>query len=169
MVPYKVVRSRFHAAKVSDDILTMALSSCAVLVRGNFALKSNLAKFLNTASGGEMKKRMMRELRDLILLLLNMHGMVQRERLVRAYVARAQSTSCYSAMNADTITFVLDTVGKKGQDCWVARVDDDEEFAAVAACHGVFWMKKKKALLGLIELYENMEVEEEDMEWGDIV
>ena len=42
-------------------------------------------------------------------------------------------------------------------------MEDDEEFAAdfpeVAACHGVYWMKKKEMLIGLIELYENSEVE----------
>ena len=53
MIPYRVLRSRFHPNKVSDEMLTMALSSVAVLVRGNFALKSTLAKFLHAAGGGD--------------------------------------------------------------------------------------------------------------------
>jgi len=166
MIPYRILRSRFHVNKVSDEILTMALSSCAVLVRGNFSLKSNLAKFLNlSGGGGEERKKMMRDLRDLILLLLNMHGMVQRERLTRAYSAKAERARGYDVITADSITFVLQTVAKKHDDCWVAKVEDDEEFAAdfpeVAACHGVYWMKKKEMLIGLIELYENAEVEAE--------
>ncbi|KAL7538143.1 hypothetical protein ACHAXR_008315 [Thalassiosira sp. AJA248-18] len=164
MIPYRIIRSRFHAGKVSDEILTMALSSCAVLCRGNFALKSKLAKFLNASGGGETKKKLMRELRDLILLLLNMHGKVQRERLVRAYSAKAGTTGGYECINADTITFILQTVTKKSHDCWVAKVDDDEEFAAdfpkVAACHGVYWMKKKEMMINLIELYEDAEMED---------
>ena len=159
MIPYRVIRSRFNANKVSDEILTAALSSCAVLVRGNFALKSNLANFLNESKGGDNKKKLMMELRDLILLLLNMHGMVQRERLVRAYSAKAEKMNAYEAITADTITFLLKTVAKKSDDCWVAKVEDDEEFAAkfpqVATCHGVYWMKKKEMLGDLIHLYEN--------------
>jgi len=169
MVPYRVLRSRFRPDKVPDEVLTLALSSCAVLVRGNFSLKSELAKFLSLSGvgSGEGRKRRLRELRDLILLLLNMHGMVQRERLERAYSAMAGRGvgGGYDAITADVIAFVLRTVAKKSDDCWVAKVEDDEEFAAVfpevAACHGVYWMKKKDMLIDLIELYENADVEEE--------
>ena len=167
MIPYRILRSTFNPNKVSDEILTMALSSCAVLVRGNFALKSKLAKFLNAAGGGENKKKLMRELRDLIMLLLNMHGRVQRERLVRAYAIKGESTpGYYDVINADTITFVLKTVAKPSQDCWVAKVDDDEEFAAdfpeVAACHGVYWVKRKQMMFNMVQLYENAEFEDDD-------
>ena len=110
-----------------------------------------------------MKKRKMRELRDLILLLLNVHGTVQRERLVRTYSTKAKSTDGYDCITPDLITFVLKTVARQEGDCWVAMVDDDEAFAAkfpeVAACHAVYWMKKKEALIGLIRLYESAEAE----------
>eukprot|EP00571_Detonula_confervacea_P005505 CAMPEP_0172319224 /NCGR_PEP_ID=MMETSP1058-20130122/37098_1 /TAXON_ID=83371 /ORGANISM="Detonula confervacea, Strain CCMP 353" /LENGTH=536 /DNA_ID=CAMNT_0013034223 /DNA_START=68 /DNA_END=1678 /DNA_ORIENTATION=+ len=166
MIPYRVLRSRFLVNNVSDEMLTMALSSCAVLVRGNFSLKSNLAKFLSASGGGEGRKKLMRELRDLILLLLNMHGMVQRERLTWAYSAKAERSTSYDAINADTITFVLQTVAKKSDDCWVAKVEDDEEFAAdfpkIAACHGIYWIKKKEMLVDLIELYENAQPDDDE-------
>mmetsp|Transcript_27027 Transcript_27027/g.46101 ORF Transcript_27027/g.46101 Transcript_27027/m.46101 type:complete len:559 (+) Transcript_27027:57-1733(+) len=170
MIPYRILRSRFHPSKVSDEILTVALSSCAVLVRGNFALQSHLAKFLTSLAigGGEERKRLLRDLRDLILLLLNMHGMVQRERLVRAYAAKAERGGGrgYEGITADIITFVLTTVARKDQDRWVAKVEDDEEFAGVfsevAACHGVYWMKKKEMLMPLVELYEGVEVDPVD-------
>ena len=104
----------------------------------------------------------MTDLRDLILLLLNMHGAIQRERLIYVYA----SSSKQSTINADTITFVLKTVAKKASrndgsncGCWVAKVDDDEDFAAmypeVAACHAVYWMKRKEMLIGSVRLYEN--------------
>ncbi|KAL3822235.1 hypothetical protein ACHAXA_005868 [Cyclostephanos tholiformis] len=188
MMPYCVIRSRFHPARVSDEILTAALSSCAVLVRGNFALKSTLAKFLSHAAGGgggggggdgRKKMKLMREMRDLILLLLNMHGMVQRERLARAYSSwrgggggdderRMAADGGYydPIINPDTITFVLKTVARKSDNCWIAKVDDDEGFAAkfpeVAACHALYWMKKREMLADLVELYES--VEDCDME-----
>lgn len=165
MIPYRVIRSRFQVNNVSDEILTMALSSCAVLVRGNFALKSDLAKFLNISGSGERKKKLLRELRDLILLLLNMHGMVQRERLIHAYSTKGESTGGYGAITGDMITFVLKTVARKSDNCWVAKVEDDEKFAAkfpdVGACHAMYWMKKKEMLVDLLELYENAEIEDE--------
>ena len=120
MIPYRVLRSRFHPAKVPDAMLTVALSSCTVLVRGNFALRLNMAKFLALTGGGERKLKLMRELRDVILLPLNMHGMVQRERLARAFSSRggggvgfverrmANNGSDYDPIiDPETITFVL--------------------------------------------------------------
>jgi DNA-directed RNA polymerase-3 subunit RPC5 len=164
MIPYCVIRSLFHASKVSDDMLTVALSSCAVLVRGNFALKSILAKFLTSASttgagggGGVTKLKLLRQLRDLILLLLNMHGMVGRQRLIKAF------SEYDSIIDPDTITFVLKTVARQShnmsRNCWVAKVDDDENFAldfpGVAACHAMYWTKKEEMLADLINLYED--------------
>ena len=150
MIPFSVLRSNFHPEKVSDEMLIMALSSCAVLVRGNFALKSSLAQFL--------KKDVMKEIRDLMLLLLNMHGSIQRERLVRAYETKASTNDDYAMINADFITFVLETIAKQTNGCWVAKVDDDVAFAArfpeLATCHGVYWVKKKEMLKELVELYE---------------
>jgi hypothetical protein len=149
---------------VPDEMLTVALSSCAVLVRGNFALRSNLANFLASTGGGKRKLKLMREMRDVILLLLNMHGMVQRERLARAYSSRGGGGGGGGydpIIDPDTITFVLATVARKSHDCWVAKVDDDEEFAArfpeVAALHAIYWMKKKEMLGELLELYESVE------------
>jgi len=163
MIPYRVIRSRFQVNNVSDDLLTMALSSCAVLVRGNFALKSNLAKFIDTSAegGGEKRKKMIRELRDLILLLLSMHGMIQRERLIKTYAVKSETTEGYESIDGDMITFILKTVARMDNDCWVAKVDDDDEFGSqfpeVAACHALYWMKKKELLNELVELYENVE------------
>jgi len=150
MIPFSVLRSNFHTEKVSDEMLIMALSSCAVLVRGNFALKSSLAQFL--------KKDVMKEMRDLMMLLLNMHGSIQRERLVRAFETKASTDDDYAVINADIITFVLETMAKLLNGCWVSKVPDDVVFAAkfpkFAACHGVYWMRKKEMLKELVELYE---------------
>lgn len=164
-IPYRVLRARFHPNKVPDRMLTVALSSVAVLVRGNFSLRSHLAKFLHLA-GGEEQKRTLMDLRDVILLLLNMHGAVQRERLTRACSAMAaQGARGYKAVTADTVAFVLGTVARKSPHgmCWVAKVEDDEGFAAefpeVGACHGVYWTKKKEMLLALLGFYENAEAE----------
>lgn len=158
MIPYRVIRSRFNADAVSDEILTMALSSCAVLVRGNFCLKSTLAQFINAGGTASKRGRALRELRDLILLLLNMHGMVQRERLIRVYAE--QEDEC-DIVTPETITFFLQTVAKRSSDrCWHPKVEDDEKFAAmfpeVAAFHGVYWVKKKEKIKKLVELYECM-------------
>ena len=163
MIPYCVLRPLFHATKVSDDMLTVALSSCAVLVRGNFALKSTLAKFLTCAAattggcggggGVTTKLKLLRRLRDLILLLLNMHGTVGRQRLIKAF------SEYDSIIDPDTITFVLKTVARQSNNCWVAKVDDDDQFCfnfpEVAACHAMYWTKKEEMLADLIDLYEN--------------
>ena len=169
-VPFRVLRARFHPKKVPDEILAAALSSVAVLVRGNFSLRSRLAKFLHRAAGGEeRKRRTLTDLRDVILLLLNMHGAVQRERLTHACaVMAARGARGYEAVTADAVAFVLGTVARRAErgTCWVSKVDDDEGFAAafpeVAACHGVYWTKKKELLWDLVELYENAEAEESD-------
>lgn len=158
MIPYRVIRSRLNAEAVSDEVLTMALSSCAVLVRGNFCLKSSLAQFINAGGTGNTKGKTMRELRDLILLLLNMHGMVQRERLIRVY---AQNGPGSVAVTPETITLLLQTVAQRSgaNNCWTPKVEDDEEFAAkfpeVAAHHGVYWVKKKTKMKTLVEIYES--------------
>ncbi|KAL7435665.1 hypothetical protein ACHAXM_004760 [Skeletonema potamos] len=150
MIPYRVLRSKFHSEKVSDEMLIMALSSCAVLVRGNFALKSSLAQFL--------KKDAMKEMRDLMLLLLNMYGSIQRERLIRVFQTKACTNDDYAVINADVITFVLETMAKLSNGCWVSKVEDDVVFAArfpeLASFHGVYWIKKKEMLKELVELYE---------------
>ena len=79
----------------------------------NFSLKSNLAKFLNLLGGSwEEREKMMRDLCDFILLLLDMHGIVQRGILMWAYSVRAERACGYDAITADSITFVLQTVAK---------------------------------------------------------
>jgi hypothetical protein len=166
MIPYRVIRARLNAEAVSDEVLTMALSSCAVLVRGNFCLKSSLAQFINVGGSGNTKGRTMRELRDLILLLINMHGMVKRERLVRVYGGTGDEPA---VVNPETITLLLQTVAQRtnGDNCWTPKVQDDEDFAAkfpeVAAFHGVYWMKKKTKMKRLVEMYESAS-NDEDME-----
>ena len=151
MIPYRVLRSNFHPSKVSDEMLIMALSSCAVLVRGNFALKSNLAQFLKNND-------VMKEMRDLMLLLLNMYGSISRERLIRAYDGKASTNDEYTVIDADMITFVLETIAKLSNGYWVSKVEDDVVFAArfpqLASYHAAFWMKKKEMLRDLVELYE---------------
>jgi len=164
MVPYRVLRSRFHPSKVSDEILVNALSACACIVRGNFAMKSSLAKFLKV--GGVKQRKMMCELRDLILMLLNVHGSIQRERLTKAYVSMTETNSDYDVVNVDTITFILKTVARKGDNCWVAKVQDDDEFAVqfptVAEMHAEYWAKKRTKLEELMTRYEKVEPERSD-------
>ena len=151
MIPYRVLRSNFHPSKVSDEMLIMALSSCAVLVRGNFALQSNLTQFLKNND-------VMKEMRDLMLLLLNMHGSISRERLIRAYESKASTKDEYKVIDADMITFVLETIAKLSNGYWVSKVEDDVVFAArfpqLASYHAAYWMKKKEMLRDLVELYE---------------
>lgn len=172
MIPYCVLRSLFRPTKVSDEMLTVSLSSCAVLVRGNYALKSTLAKFLTSAAstgtggggeggGGTTKLKLLRRLRDFILLLLSMHGMVERRRLIKAFSSsRGNGAGEHDCIiDPDTITFVLKTVARQSHNCWVAKVDDDKEFAVnfpeVAACHAMYWTKKEEMLADLINLYED--------------
>jgi DNA-directed RNA polymerase-3 subunit RPC5 len=150
MIPYRVIRCNFHNDRVSDEMLIMALSSCAVLVRGNFALKSSLTKFL--------KNEVMKEMRDLMLLLLNMHGSLSRDRLIRTFDVKASTNGAYKVINADTVTFVLETIAKLSNGSWLSKVEDDVFFAArfpeLASYHAVYWTKKKEMLNELVELYE---------------
>ena len=170
MIPYRVIRSRLSNKAISDNVLTMALSSCAVLVRGNFCLKSSLARFVNTVGSSNARGKAIRELRDLILLLLNMHGIVQRERLSMIY---SQQNIEFTVINPDIITALLETVAKRSNDsnCWVPKVKDDEQFAVtfpnVAAFHGVYWMKKKSKMIKLVQLYESASDKMEESQLED--
>ena len=100
----------------------------------------------------------MKEMRDLMLLLLNMHGSISRERLIRAYESKASTSDEYTVIDADMITFVLETIAKLSNGYWVSKVEDDAVFAArfpqLASYHAAFWMKKKEMLRDLVELYE---------------
>ena len=93
-----------------------------------------------------------------MMLLLNMHGSIQRERLIRVFETKASTNDDYAVINADVITFVLETMAKLSNGCWISKVEDDVVFAArfpeLASCHGVFWMKKKEMLSELVDLYE---------------
>ena len=155
MIPYRVIRSRLNVDLISDEVLTMALSSCAVLVRGNFCLKSSLCQFVNFGGSGSAKAKAMRELRDLVLLLLNMHGEVQRERLIEVYKENA-------FVSPDTITILLETVAKRSdsRNCWISKVEDDDSFATkfaeIVALHAVYWMKKKASMTKLVKTYESV-------------
>jgi hypothetical protein len=61
-------------------------------------------------------------------------------------------------IDADMITFVLETIAKLSNGYWVSKVEDDDVFAArfpqLASYHAAFWMKKKEMLRDLVELYE---------------
>jgi len=155
MVPYRVIRSRLNVDLISDEVLTTALSSCAVIVRGNFCLKSSLCQFVNFGGSGSAKGKAMRELRDLVLLLLNMHGEVQRERLIEVYKDNP-------TVSPDIITILLETVATKSdsRNCWIPKVDDDDSFATkfpeVVALHAVYWVKKKTSMKKLVKTYESV-------------
>jgi len=168
-IPYLVIRSRFPfpLSGVSDEALIEALSACAVLVRGNFVLKSSLLPFTN---------RHIQDARDLILLLLNKYGFVQREKLIQVYSRGGNTNSIHkmdsatpgneneedldSIVTADNINAILDIVGRKTLNGMELKIDDDftldEHFPHLVRRHAEYWLRKEARLAKLVTSYERL-------------
>eukprot|EP00592_Proboscia_alata_P012002 CAMPEP_0194393272 /NCGR_PEP_ID=MMETSP0174-20130528/123207_1 /TAXON_ID=216777 /ORGANISM="Proboscia alata, Strain PI-D3" /LENGTH=588 /DNA_ID=CAMNT_0039188939 /DNA_START=39 /DNA_END=1805 /DNA_ORIENTATION=- len=140
--PLLVLRKRFPAVPVPR--LLTALSGCAVLVRGNFVIKSSLCGL----------SPMVQRARDAILILMNKYGILQRELLVKFELPNV------------VLNHVLEKIACPSENCWEMKFEDDDLFAEtypeVATLYANYWKKRELALTKYIDNYENCYEEEEE-------
>ncbi len=143
-ISYPVLRSRFHSS-ISDYALIQALSASAVLVRGNFVLKSHLMALSPPVANT----------RDVILLLMIKYGFVQREVLIKAYENAGPDAV---VITASVINSLLDLLARKALNGMEMKLDDDmtfeSEFTEIAQLHQLYWEKKEQELGEYVKLYE---------------
>ncbi len=150
-IPYIVIRSRFQPC-IPDTELIDAISASAVLVRGNFLLKSSLMAFSNVH---------LENARDVILILMIKYGFVQRAKLFKAFQRAADDASVI--VTIDVINSLLDLMGKKTTNGIEMKLDDDltfeAEFTQVAQTHALYWDQREIVVGKYVRLYEK----EDDM------
>lgn len=150
-IPYPVLRSRFKHT-IPDEELINAISASAVLVRGNFILKSTLMALSNV---------FIEKARDVILVLMTKHGFIQRARLYQAFQKADDDMS--AMVTLDVINSLLELMGRKIENGIEMKIDDDltfeSQFSDVANMHAMYWDEKETELQKYINLYEN----EDDM------
>lgn len=148
---YAVMRSRFNAS-VTDAILIEALSASAVMIRGNFILKSSLIAF---------NSQHVADARDLILLLLNKNGFVQREKLIKVYESLGEDDPASIVVTPSAITAILQMVAKKAVNGMEPKIDDNVEFLTtfgpLMTLHADYWERKEVALQRYMDMYENLD------------
>jgi DNA-directed RNA polymerase-3 subunit RPC5 len=144
-IPYPVIRPRFQTCIADQDLLD-AISACAVLVRGNFMLKSSLMGFSNL---------MIAEARDVILILFMNYGILQRETLSHMF-HKVHNDS--KVISEQVLNGILDLVGKKTVNGVEMKIEDDLSFGGlyphVARSHDEYWEQKTNYLRNYIRVYE---------------
>lgn len=145
-VPYNILRDQFPS--VQDNDLISALSSCAVLVRGNFVLQSRLLQ-LPTEIG---------RARTFTLYLLQTFGFVQRSRLEHAFQENGSVTS-------EVILALLEQVAEKtGENGWQLKLSDNsefcEKFSGQTQLHLQYWERQATRFADVIQLYSEASTSE---------
>ena len=150
-VPYVVLRSRFQPS-IPDVELIDAISASAVLVRGNFMLKSSLMALSNVH---------VENARDVILILMIKYGIVQRAKLFKAFQRAEDDASVMITLNV--INSLLELMGKKTRNGIEMKLDDDLtfeiQFTQTAETHALYWEQRELTLRKYVRLYER----EDDM------
>jgi DNA-directed RNA polymerase-3 subunit RPC5 len=138
-IPYSVLRAQFPKS-VSDETLFEALNSCAFFVRGNFILQSRLIPLPATVT----------QARTFMLFLFQTMEVVHRSRLEHVYEGDDQ-------VNSEAILLLLEQIGKKTNEGWKLKVDDDASFAEnypmAIPIHLDFWRNQVRRFGPLLERY----------------
>jgi DNA-directed RNA polymerase III subunit RPC5 len=142
-ISFPVIRSRFNGA-ISDHALIQAISASATLVRGNFVLKSSIMRLSKPVANA----------RDVILILLNKYGIIQRDILQKVY-GQCEDTS--ALITIDVINALLAMLARPTTNGMEMKLDDDltfeEEFSEVARLHEMYWQKREEELIKYIQHY----------------
>lgn len=142
-VPYSVLKNQFESA-ADQDLLT-ALSSCAVLIRGNFVLQSRLLPLTPV----------LQQARTFILFLLQRMGHVERVRLEHVFREMESVTS-------EAIQMLLEQVASRGVNGWQPKVEDNLEFydffPEQSQLHSQYWERQETRFSDLLQLYNQVEV-----------
>ena len=161
-IPFSLLRAEFprpsasesRSTGISDTTLTVALGSCAVLVRGNWCLNSKLLSYPPA----------MTQARTFLLCLFQSMRTVHRERLVQVFASEEdlRKTSPDDDEEDDKVTpevieFLLEQLGEKTKEGWVLKVDDDTKFAEqhpqTTLVHLQYWAKQIDLFRPMIERY----------------
>ena len=166
-VPYPVFRSQYvgqeldpttgrvpHVSegRLTEEMLIDCLSATAALVRGNFVLKSSLCGLSAQVA----------EARDVVLAILNKHGKIRRQSLLKALTETREGEAMDVAIITEhLINQLLEPIATRGQNAMVLRVPDDETFAVrfptQAKQHETYWEKRGEAMANYIGAYEEFE------------
>jgi len=163
-IPYSIIRSRFQRS-IPDEALIEAISASAVLVRGNFILKTSLMALSNVY---------VENTRDVILILMQKYGVVQRVKLYKAFqgcnVIHGNGNGNGNGngdndvaliVTMDVINSLLDLMGRKTMNGVEMKIDDDlmfeSQYPDVAKFHAMYWDRKEKELRRYIRLYEEQD------------
>lgn len=166
-VPYPVFRSQYVGQELdpstgrvphvpegclTEEMLIDCLSATAALVRGNFVLKSALCGLSAQVA----------EARDVVLAILNKHGKIRRQSLLKALTETPEGEAMDVAIITEhLINQLLEPIATRGQNAMVLRVPDDETFAVrfptQAEQHEIYWEKRGEALANYISAYEEFE------------
>lgn len=140
-VPFSVLRSQFDGS-LTNETLFRALNSCAFLVGGNFILQSRLLPL----------SPYIQQLRTFVLFLLQTFGSVHRARLEKVYEENNQVSN-------ETILMILLQVGKKTENGWKLKVDEDPTFRRkypdAIPVHVKYWAEQMQRFEPLFERYSS--------------
>ena len=182
-LPYMLLRRRYIPVSTNsnDAVMSMedverlnafaiGLSGSAVLIRGScFVLKSSLMTWLHPTA---------RIMRDVILILLNRDGMVEREKLLwkgkKAYdkndmeIDESDKEKAEANIKAEYSLYLLNQVATKSKNCWTLKYNTvnghfqgsednsfEKDFPLEASKYYEFWDKRKKTLRREIKQYDN--------------
>lgn len=145
-VPYSVLRARFSPSVDNLNILT-ALSSCAVLVRGNFVLQS---RYMSLSAP-------IQHARTFILYLIQTFGSVQRFRLDHAYWGD-------TVVTPEVVHMLLQQVAEKRLNGWISKLGDNvgfyQSFPEQTQIHLQYWERQASRFASLVEKYDEASFEE---------
>ena len=145
-VRYSFLRSQFSKS-VTDETILKALDKCALMIRGNFILKSSLLSFSPEIA----------QARTFILFILQTDGFLSRGRIERAFKEEESANS----VSEDAINMILEQVGLQSQEGWKLKLEDDksvmESHPGVACNFLRFWGDQVDRFGSLLNHYRSQD------------
>ena len=155
-IPYSVFKVQYPTLDHQD--MLRCLSSCAVLVRGNFCLQSHLLGLPNAR---------VVSIRNLILFLFQQRGHVRRSAILYALLEQEynndgimDTSSAVYTFTSGWVTQLLEQVARQQNNGWVLKVTDDVSFlqqhqqSQYVQLHQQYWERQSVRLADYVRLYE---------------
>lgn len=172
-VPIPLSMMEHQYPDIDPLILIKSLLGCAVVVRGNFVIKSSLWGLNPTEQ----------DVRDAIILLLNRYGHLQRYRLLPCITAAendeannnsgklnemerdndyfdGDETAQHSVLKEEALDHIIKSICRKVEGGWECKLEDDDTLAArfplMAAAYAKYWALRQSQIQKYLDLYERM-------------